>query len=161
MNLETHNAAPDGPSGWGPVIAGLVLGLLGIGLPMIGVTINLWLGFIILATAFALIAWGCWIWEGGYPRRGPLRIITICIIAIVYFSLVGIQIRAQYKKDHSASLVPAPVSTPVPTPAPSTPTITINQTAKDSECSNLVAGSDARIKCAAGEGSHAKSKVAH
>jgi hypothetical protein len=97
---EVQRVAPGGPSGWMPVIAGLVLGLLGIGLPMIGVTINLWLGFLLLAIAFALIAWGCWIWEGKSPRRAPLRIATICIFAVAYFSLVGIQIRAQYKKDH-------------------------------------------------------------
>jgi hypothetical protein len=146
MEANIQKIAPGGPSGWLPIIAGLVLGLLGIGLPMIGVTINLWLGFSTLAVAFGLIAWGCWIWEGKLPRRKPLRILTICIIAGFYFTLVGIQIRAQYKKDHALSV---PVSLPQTNPPPTT-TI-INQTATDSECSNLVAGSDAQIKCEATE----------
>ncbi len=99
---EIQRVATGGPSGWLPGIAGLVLGLLGIGLPMIGVTINLLLGFAVFAIAFALIAWGLWIWEGKLPRRARLRVITICVLAVIYFSLVGKQIRVQYRKDHHA-----------------------------------------------------------
>lgn len=122
MDGKIQHVAPGGPSGWLPVIGGLVLGLLGIGLPMIGVTINLWLGFSILAIAFALIAWGCWIWEGKSPRRALFRIITICTLAGGYFSLVGIQIHTQYVKDHpkvsqaTVSQVTIPPTTPHPKP---------------------------------------------
>jgi hypothetical protein len=66
METEIQRVAPSGPSGWMPVIAGLVLGLLSMGLPMIGVTVNLVLGSILLAIAFALVAWGF-----GYGRGNP------------------------------------------------------------------------------------------
>jgi hypothetical protein len=155
MAVKIQRVAPGGPSGWLPVIAGLVIGLLGIGLPMIGVTINLFLGSVILAVAFALIAWGCWIWEGKSPRHGPLRLITISIIAVIYFSLIGAQIRTQYKQDHP---VVAPVSTPSPKPAPATPTTVITQTAKDSPCANQVAQSGSKIDCDTQKGKDDKTR---
>jgi thiol:disulfide interchange protein len=152
MGVEVQRAAPRGPSGRLPVIAGIVLGLLGIGLPMIGVTINLLFGFVILTIAFALIALGCWIWEGKSPRRKALRIITICIIAVIYFSLVVMQICAQYKKDHYK----AP---PVAPSQPSHQDVVIKQNATDSDCSNLVTESNAQIDCEAERKRHAKDKV--
>ena len=155
MAIEIQRVSSGGPDGWLPVIAGLVLGLLGIGLPMIGVTINLWLGFVILAIAFVLIAWGCWIWEREWPLRKVLRIITICAFAVVYFSLVGVQIRAQYKKDHSV-IPPAPPLPVITTPAPP-----IIQTATDSPCANQVAQSGSQINCNAKKGDHDKPKDKH
>ena len=157
MNTETHRIASGSPSGWLPVIAGLVLGLFGIGLPMIGVTINLTLGFAVFAGTFALIAWGCWIWEGKFPRRKPLRIITICIFAVVYFSLVMVQISSQYRKDHLPVYQTAP-SQPTVTPGPSQ---SINQTATDSTCANQVAQSGSKTDCDTGKESHAKEKHTH
>lgn len=153
-HLEIQQVAPGGPSGWLPIIAGLVLGLLGIGLPMIGVTINLWLGFVILAIAFALIARGCWIWEGKSPRRKLLRITTIVIIALVYFSLVGMQMRAQYKKDHP----PTPPIAPVTIPPPVVPPTVIIQSAAGSTCANQVAQSGSQINCDSGKGKHDKTE---
>ena len=150
MDLEIQPVAQGGPRGRIPFNVGLVLALIGIGLPMIGVTINLWLGFGILLIAFALIAWGCWIWEGRSPRRKLLRIVTTCIFAVVYFSLIGIQIRAQYRKDH-----------PLHAGTPATPTTIINQKAKDSPCANEVAQGGSQINCGAQKGKDDKTNTGH
>ena len=48
---------------------------------------------------------------------------------------------------------------PQPSPAPTSPTI--NQTATDSDCSNLVAGSNAQIKCKSEKERHGKENVPH
>ena len=53
---------------------------------------------------------------------------------------------------------------PIVPPPPVAPALLppiINQTATDSECSNLVAGSDAQIKCEAEKERHAKDKTTH
>lgn len=155
MGDETQRTAPEAPNGLLQFIAGVVLGLLALGLPMIGVTINLVFGSIILALTFGLIAWGCWIWEGRFLRSRTLRIITISLAAGVYFSAVGIQIRAQYKKDH-------PVVQPSPPAVVVTPSPSINQTSLGSDCSNLVAESGSQIKCDdAKKEHHEKDKNSH
>lgn len=51
----------------------------------------------------------------------------------------------------------SPSTPPLIAPAPSVPTI--NQTATNSECSNLIAGSDAQIKCEAAEKEHNEKKT--
>jgi hypothetical protein len=151
---KIQRVAPGGPSGWSPVIAGLVLGLLGLGLPMIGVSVNLVLGGVTLFMAFGLIAWGCWIWEGKSPRRTKLRVVTICMIALAYFSLIGYQIRNQYKKDHPPVLPHSPAS-------PLQPGIVIQQNADHSDCSNQIAQSGSQINCDTNKEHHDKAKANH
>lgn len=82
------------------VLAGFIVALLAWGLPMIGVTINLWLGTIVLAIAFVLMVVGFWQWEKFSKWHKALRWITVIVGALVYFSLVGNQIHLQYNKDH-------------------------------------------------------------
>lgn len=108
--------------------------------------INLRLGFLILAIAFALIAWLCWIWEGKSPRRKVLRALTICFLAVGYFSLVGVQIREQNMKDHAT---PTGEQT-------QTPPLVINQNATDSPCANPNAQSGSTINCNVENGNHDK-----
>jgi len=44
-------------------ILGFVLALVAMGLPMIGITVNLYLGALALSIAFALLAFGFWKWR--------------------------------------------------------------------------------------------------
>jgi len=79
---------------------GLFFTLGTLGLPLIGVTLNVWLGGAFLAGAFACLVRALWIWEGSLKLQGPLRVATVAFTAIVYFGLVGWQILRQYKSNH-------------------------------------------------------------
>lgn len=70
-------------------------------------------------------------------------------VLIVMLALVGIFGWRSWPKIEAPS---QPASIPAPT---------IDQTATDSECSNLVAGSAAQIKCESEKKSHAKDKSTH
>jgi hypothetical protein len=101
-----QNVAPPKKEGLGSVIFGFVLALIALGLPMIGVTVNLWLGAIPLAVAFGFMVYGFWKWERSANWNPILRVGTVIFGAMLYFSLIGIQIRTQYKQDHPVQIDP-------------------------------------------------------
>jgi hypothetical protein len=72
---------------------------------MIGVSVNIYLGLLILLLAFALSAYGFWNWETARKFSPTTRVNTLWILGLVYFCLLGIQIRSQYRKDHVKSSV--------------------------------------------------------
>ena len=82
------------------LILGFFLALIAMGLPMIGLTVNLYLGALILSVAFALLAFGFWKWETTAEWGIASRVNTLWVLGIFYFSLIGFQIFSQYKKDH-------------------------------------------------------------
>jgi hypothetical protein len=85
------------------ITIGFILALLAMGLPMIGVTVNIYLGLLIMTGAFALLVNGLWRWEKTRKWSDVSRINAIWIFALIYFSLVGFQIVSQYRKDHVKS----------------------------------------------------------
>jgi hypothetical protein len=89
-----------GESGKIYFLVGLFVGLVPEGLSLIGVTINIWLGGILLAVAFGLVVYAFWIWEGSWRFHIALRMATIVIGAAIYFGWTGRQMIAQYRKDH-------------------------------------------------------------
>jgi hypothetical protein len=86
------------------IIGGFILAFLGMGLPMIGVTENLWLGSSLLLAAFALFAWGTWSWETNRKFSCGLRLTTIALGGTIYFALLGLQVHSQFKKSHPATI---------------------------------------------------------
>jgi hypothetical protein len=70
------------------------------GLPLIGVTVNIWLGGALLLSAFASLVRAFWIWEGSLKLHVFLRIGTVLIAAALFCWLVGSQIVDQYERDH-------------------------------------------------------------
>ncbi len=94
-------------------VIGLVLALVIWGLQLIGITVSVRLGGLVLLIAFVLMVYAFWIWEGASRWRRFMRLGTIGVAAIVYFGLVGQQIRHEWKKDH-----PAKVERANPEPAP-------------------------------------------
>jgi len=86
---------------------------------MIGITVNLYLGAIILLVAFILLAYGFWRWEKASRWGVRARVGTLCVLGIIYFNLFGFQIRSQYRRDHSpvnVVLIPKPTISPAPAP---------------------------------------------
>jgi hypothetical protein len=99
------------------ILGGFILALLEMGLPMIGVSVNLLLGGFVLAAAFALFAWGLWNWETNHNYGRLPRAMTLLVVGLIYFGLMGFQINSQYKKDHPL-VSPAPQPPPQQPPAP-------------------------------------------
>lgn len=81
-------------------LVGLFLALLPWGLQLIGVTVNLWLGGIILAVAFGLMIYAFWIWESPSRWHIYLRIATIIVAAGLYSAFVGRQIIREWQNEH-------------------------------------------------------------
>lgn len=79
---------------------GLFVALGALGLPLIGVTVNVWLGGVILAIAFFCIVRAFWIWEKSSRFHILLRLGTIAVAAVLYFGLAGRQIISEYRVDH-------------------------------------------------------------
>jgi hypothetical protein len=103
------------------LILGFVLALIEMGLPMIGMSVNLPFGALLLFVAFALFAWGLWNWETNLKYGRVARGITLVVVGLIYFGLMGYQIHSQYKKYHPSVVVtPPPSLGPVPQlpPAP-------------------------------------------
>jgi len=104
------------------VIVGFVIAFIALGLPMIGITVNLWLGGLVLAVAFILMAYGFIRWEKTAHWSEWLRTSTVWITAVVYVSLIGYQIYQQYEKEHphqaqsSSAALPVPQATPASVP---------------------------------------------
>jgi hypothetical protein len=82
------------------IIVGFILALLAMGLPMIGVTVNLWLGAFVLLGAFLLFAYGILGAETAKHWSKVSRVNTLWVLGLIYFGFVGFQIYSQYQKDH-------------------------------------------------------------
>jgi hypothetical protein len=116
------------------VAIGLCLAFAGIGLPLLGVTINLYLGAATLLAACAFLLHAIWNWELARQWSESVRVSVLWIVGLVFLSLVFLQIRSQYLKKHTQQLAvsnpasapakpqvdktPPKDSTPAPTPAP-------------------------------------------
>jgi hypothetical protein len=79
---------------------GLFVAFSALGLPLIGVAINLWLGGALLAGAFIAIVRAFWIWESPWRLHVLLRLATVMIAGTVYFFLVGNQMWHEYRKEY-------------------------------------------------------------
>jgi hypothetical protein len=86
------------------LVIGFFIGLLAMGLPMIGVTVNLRLGALVLLVAFILLAYGFWRWETAARWGDVARVNTLWVLGIAYFVMVGFQNYSQYQKDHSQTI---------------------------------------------------------
>jgi hypothetical protein len=94
------------------VILGFCLTLVAMGLPMIGVTINVYLGASILVVAFILLAYGLWHFEKARRWSEAARVSSLWILGIICFALVGAQVYSQYKRDHSSPRNDAKITEP-------------------------------------------------
>lgn len=97
---------------------GLFVALGALGLPLIGVAVNVWLGGAVLAIAFYCIVRAFWIWERSSTWHVLLRIGTIAIAAVIYFLMVGRQMVAEWHKEHPIVAVKSPEPVPPTSPAP-------------------------------------------
>ena len=102
------------------IILGFVVALVAMGLPMIGITVNLRLGSFVLLLAFILLAYGFLQWETVGQWREAARVSTLWILGLIYSALVGVQIYSQYQKDHprAATVTPIIASVIVPKASP-------------------------------------------
>lgn len=111
-------------SGFLYFIVGVFLALLIWGAQLIGVVVNVFLGGVVLAVAFGFVVYAFWIWERTAKWHVLLRIGTIAIAAILYCSLAGRQMIAEWRKEHPRVVAKAseivPQSTNNPEPSPST-----------------------------------------
>jgi hypothetical protein len=103
----------DGGQGWITTLLGFILALLSLGLPMIGVTVNLFLGFFFLSLAFLLMVYGVWNWEKQSSWRRLPRIVSVCLLALAYFFLLGGHIYTRYHREHSVPETKAGINPPV------------------------------------------------
>jgi hypothetical protein len=110
-------------------LVGLCLGLIPWGLSLIGITLNFWLGLILLIASFGFLAHVFWIlvqWPNTW------RVGTLILAAAAYFGFIGLLLRMQHQE-----LTPSPAphvslspTVPLqqestgatPTPVPSPPT---------------------------------------
>jgi len=90
-------------------VVGSVLALLIWGLQLIGVTVNIWLGGLVLLIAFALMVYAFWTWEGASRWHTALRVGTVAIAALLYFGLVGWQVVNQWRREHPLVRATLPV----------------------------------------------------
>jgi hypothetical protein len=102
------------------------LAFLSIGLPLVGVTYNLYIGAAVLVGASIMLLHAFWNSKLASQWSEALRVSLLWVMGLVFLSLVGFQSRSQYLKDHPHQLVasnaaPAPAKTqPAPTSAPTT-----------------------------------------
>jgi hypothetical protein len=92
----------------------LLVALVIWGLQLIGVLVNLWLGGIVLVLVFGLIVRAFWIWEKATHWHIALRVGTVIVGAVFYFSPVVRQIINEWGREHSAKTEPAPNPNPDP-----------------------------------------------
>jgi hypothetical protein len=85
------------------IVIGFVLALIAMGLPMIGVAVNLYFGAGIFLAAFILLAYGFWRWERARRWSEAVRVSSLWILGILYFAIVGIQLFSQYRKDRTST----------------------------------------------------------
>jgi hypothetical protein len=127
-------------------LAGTALALSIWGCGLIGISVNIWLGLLVLLVAFVLATWAVWIWEGFSRFHIVLRMLTILAAASVYFFLVGKQAVVEYQVEHSSEFTIPPLpDSPAPPKPPETaynqsrrPPISIHtRVPKSSTSSNL------------------------
>jgi hypothetical protein len=84
-------------------LVGSCLALVIWGFGLIGVSVNIWLGGLVLAVAFTLGVWALWIWEGFSKSHILLRLGTVTVAAVAYFAVIGNQIMSElHHHDHRA-----------------------------------------------------------
>jgi hypothetical protein len=113
-NARSKSVGSHQDKGIGPLIAGFIIALIALGLPLIGVTVNLELGLVAFVGAFVLLAYGFWKWEKSSNWNLWLRIAIIAAAATIFFALVGHQILTQYQKDHQKVVA---LNQPAPSPS--------------------------------------------
>ena len=89
-------------------LVGLALALLSWGLQLIGTTVNVWLGGVVLTIAFALMAYAFWIWERTARWHRLLRLGTIIVMAVLYLLFTGKQIVKEWSSGHPSAQVKPP-----------------------------------------------------
>jgi hypothetical protein len=87
------------------LVIGLFIALSAMGLPMIGIAVNLYLGALVLLVGFILLSYGFWRWETAARWGTGTRVSTIWGMGLVYFSLIGFQIYSQYQRGHRPTTV--------------------------------------------------------
>lgn len=97
------------------IVLGFVVAFIALGLPMIGVTVNLYVGCASLVLALILLIYGFVKWEKVARWPEWVRVSTAWLFALIYVGLIGSQIYKQYKKDHPPTSV---TSTPPTSPTP-------------------------------------------
>jgi hypothetical protein len=93
------------------IILGFVVAFLALGLPMIGVTVNLYLGCSFLILAFILFAYGLFNWEKIHHWGTGVRVSALWGLGILYFAFVGFHVANQYRQRHGPRIS---VTTPPP-----------------------------------------------
>src|SRR5271156_2718260 len=80
-------------------LVGLFVALVAVGLPLVGVNFNIWLGGLVLLSAFTCIVRAFWILE--YPLRFHvvLRVSTVLIGMLIYLGLVGRQMIYEFRTE--------------------------------------------------------------
>ncbi len=106
-------------------VLGFVLALLAMGLPMIGVTVNLSLGVTLLVAAFVLLAHWFWNLKGLETVKPVTRTNILWASGFVYFGLTLWQSYREYRKDHShpQSTAKAPSAPDAPVSVAQKPTV--------------------------------------
>src|SRR5258708_11403105 len=117
-------ALPDKSSGI-YFLLGVAIGLIPAGMGMIGVTVNIWFGAVLLLAAFCFVVRAFWMWEKSSKWHVVLRTITVLVAATAYCFLIGMQMLAQYRKDHPTTVATttpktSETSEPANIPTPST-----------------------------------------
>ena len=80
---------------------GVVGVLLPMGLQMIGITVNLWLGAVVLFIAFALLVYAFWRWERTSKWHAALRSLTVLAAFCLFLFLLDKQMAGEWKKEHA------------------------------------------------------------
>ncbi len=83
----------------------VVLILLRLGLGLMGIIVNLWLGIFVMFVAFCLSVYAFWTWPGVSRWAAFWRLAIILIAASIYFGLIGVQADRQYKKTHPPNIL--------------------------------------------------------
>jgi hypothetical protein len=83
---------------------GLCVALGASGLPLIGITVNIRFGGIILAGAFVCLVVAFWIWEAPFKMHVYMRGATVIFAGILYFGWVGNQMLTEFHKKKPVAL---------------------------------------------------------
>lgn len=86
-------------------LIGAILAMLIWGLQLIGLSVNLWLGAVVLAIAFILMMRAFWVWEGPSHWHVVWRVITLALASMIYVTAVGWQIRAEWVREHPKTAI--------------------------------------------------------
>lgn len=116
----------------------------------------------LVVTVVCAIVGVCFLWAGHNHRltdQAPIsskrRACTGLLAVAVIFTICEASWHIYTERNVVKTVAPPPSAIPVQPPT------TINQTSTDSNCSNLVAGSDAKIKCETEKERHEKDDGSH